>query len=117
MRVPAAGRYHLWLGGSFRDRMRLLVDGEPVGDLRHWINNAGQYTPLGDVVLARGVHRLTLDYEGPDLHPGSGGAQFGFGPLVLSREDDSPVSVVPASQARALCGRELDWIEALGAAS
>ena len=90
VRVPAAGRYHLWLGGSFRDRMRLLVDGEPVGDQRHWLNNAGQYTPLGDVVLARGVHRLTLDYEGSDLHPGSGGAQFGFGPLVLSREDDKP---------------------------
>lgn len=112
--VPAHAPYGLWLGGSFRDRMRLLVDGRLVGDVRHWINDAGQYTPFGSVVLTRGPHRVTLEYGGPDLHPGSGGAQFGFGPLVLARNDeDAPVSLVPASQARTLCGRNLDWIEAL----
>jgi hypothetical protein len=28
--------------------------------------------------------------------------------------DDLPVSTVPAARAGTLCGRDLDWIEALG---
>ena len=115
VRAPVGGRYSFWLGGSFRGRMRLLVDGEVVADIRHWINNAGQYTPFGSAVLRRGAHHFVLEYQGPDLHPGSGGAQFGLGPLVLSRDDDdAPVGIVPSADARMLCGRNLDWIEALG---
>ncbi len=116
VRAPVGGRYSFWLGGSFRDRMRLLVDGKVVADRRHWINNAGQYTPFGTAVLRRGAHRVVLAYQGPDLHPGSGGAQFGFGPLILSRDDDERVTIVPSTDARTLCGRNLDWIEALGPA-
>jgi hypothetical protein len=116
VRVPIQARYSFWLGGSFRDRMRILVDGRVVRDVRHWINDDGQYTPFGSAVLAPGAHHVTLEYQGPDLRPGSGGAQFGFGPLVISRDDDNaPVSIVPSTKARALCGRRLDWIEALAA--
>ena len=90
---------------------------QAVADMRHWIDNAGQYTPFGSAVLARGTHHVSLEYEGPDIHPGSGGAQFGFGPFVLSRDDDdAPVAVVRSADARTLCGRNLDWIEALVAA-
>jgi hypothetical protein len=114
VRAPVAGRYNFWLGGSFRDRMRLLVDGRVVADMRHWINNAGQYTPFGSAVLTHGAHRVVLEYDGSDLHPGSGGAQFGLGPLVLSRDDDdAPVAIVRSADATTLCGRNLDWIEAL----
>jgi hypothetical protein len=92
----------------------LLVDGKVVADMRHWINNAGQYTPFGSAVLGRGTHHVLLEYQGPDLHPGSGGAQFGFGPLVFSRDDDdAPVAIVRSADATRLCGRNLDWIEAL----
>lgn len=112
-----AGRYSFWLGGSFRDRMRLLIDGKVVADMRHWLSEAGEYTPFGSAVLTRGPHRVTLEYQGSDLHPGSGGAQFGFGPLLLGRGgDDPPVAIVPSADARRLCGRNLDWIEALGPA-
>jgi hypothetical protein len=116
VRAPVAGRYSFWLGGSFRDRIRLLVDGRVVADKRHWINAAGQYAPFGTAVLRRGARHVVLEYQGPDLHPGSGGAQFGFGPLILSRHDDAPVTIVPSADARTLCGRNLDWIEALGPA-
>ena len=55
-----------------------------------------------------------LRYDGADLHPGSGGVQFGLGPLILSRgPEDLPVVYVPSAAARTLCGRNLDWIEAL----
>ena len=114
VRAPARERYNFWLGGSFRDRMRLLVDGKVIADMSHWINDSGQYAPFGTALLRRGAHRVVLEYQGPDLHPGSRGPQFGFGPLVLSRDDDNaPVTIVPSADARTLCGRNLDWIEAL----
>ena len=112
--VPRAGRYGLWLGGSFRGRLRLYVDDRLIADARHRLNSPG-YEPLGEAALGAGSHRLELRYDGADLHPGSGGPQFGLGPLILSRgPDDVPVVYVPSSEARTLCGRTLDWIEALG---
>jgi hypothetical protein len=113
--VPATASYETWVGGSFRDRLELRIDGRLVGDARHRLNTSGQYTPLGSVTLRAGAHRITLRYGGPDLYPGSGGRPFPLGPLVLSRDGaDLPVVYVQASGARALCGKNLDWIEAVG---
>src|SRR4029077_18686675 len=84
VQIPVAGSYGIWLGGSFRDRLQLLVDDRSVGTLRNQLNNSGQYSPLGQLELARGRHAVSLRYDGPDLEPGSGGAQFAMGPLVLS---------------------------------
>ena len=112
--VPRAGRYGLWLGGSFRGRLRLYVDGRLVADARNRLVGPA-YEPLGSAVLRAGSHELILRYGGADLHPGSGGRQFGLGPLILSRgPEDVPVLYVPSAEARRLCGRTLDWIEALG---
>ena len=48
------------------------------------------------------------------LRPGSGGPQFAFGPVALTREsDDGPVVTVPPAKARTLCGKTLDWIESV----
>ncbi len=113
VQVPASGRYGIWVGGAFRDRLDLLVDGNRVATARNQLNNYGQYTPLAVTRLARGTHEVTLRYGGPDLHPGSGGVQFALGPLVLSRTTaDLPVTEVRAADARSLCGKSLDWIEA-----
>jgi hypothetical protein len=58
---------------------------------------------------------VRLRYGGPDLHPGSGDPQFPMGPLVLSRTTAAmPISYVQPENARTLCGKSLDWIEALG---
>jgi hypothetical protein len=115
VRVPTAGRYGLWLGGSFRDRLEVLVDGRRTDTVRNQLNNSGQYTPLGAAELGPGAHAVTLRYRGPDLEPGSGGAQFAMGPLVLSTTTaDLPVTYVQPADARSLCDKNLDWIEALG---
>jgi len=112
--VPRPGRYSAWLGGSFRGRLRLYVDGRLVADARNRLRPSG-YEPLGEAVLGAGAHRLVIRYGGADLHPGSGGYQFGLGPFVLTRgSEDVPVRYVPSGRARTLCGRNLDWIEALG---
>jgi hypothetical protein len=113
--VPAGGRHGLWLGGSFRDGLDVLVDGRRVSSLRHQLNNQGQYTPLGEADLSAGPHTVTLRFSGADLRPGSGGPPFQIGPLVLSTSTaDLPVTVVTPANARSLCGRRLDWVEALG---
>jgi hypothetical protein len=114
VQVSTAGRYGVWIGGSFRRRLEVLVDGRSVGAHRDQLNNDGQYTPLGDAVLSPGVHRVTLRYGGADLRPGSGGPPFPLGPLVLSRATaDRPVTYVDPANARTLCGKSLDWVEAL----
>jgi hypothetical protein len=72
---------------------------------------------IGDVRLTAGtVHRVRIAYDAPSLlHAGSGGFESGFGPLVMSDESGrEPATYVPPSRARSLCGRYLDWVEALG---
>jgi hypothetical protein len=95
--------------------LTLSIDGRPLAARRHDLNWPGQYIEMGERELASGLHRVTLDYRGPDLHPGSGGnPPFGAGPIILSRSGPSQaVTYVPSARARALCGRRLDWIEAL----
>jgi hypothetical protein len=53
-----------------------------------------------------------VTYGKADLHPGSDGAPFPLGPVVLSRSTaDRPLVYVRPRDARELCGKRLDWIE------
>jgi hypothetical protein len=113
--IGRRARYVLWVGGSFRNRLRVDADGQPVADLRHYVNDGAAYSRLGSVVLAPGRPVVRLRVGGPDLHPGSGGYPLGLGPIVVSRDfDDLPVESVAPSRARMLCNRRLDWVEVLG---
>lgn len=111
--VPG-GRYDLWLSGSFGGRMEVDVDGRRVGARRHRLEHSGQLVPFGSVELAPGRHRVSLRYSGADLHPGSA-ASFGLlDRFVVARTtEDVPVRTIPAARARELCGRTLDWVEAI----
>jgi hypothetical protein len=62
--VPRAGRYGLWLGGSFRRTVVALVDGHAVGSVHQQLNNEGQETLLGEATLGRGPQRVALRYGG-----------------------------------------------------
>jgi hypothetical protein len=113
--VPRAGDYRAWVGNSLRARLQVLVDGHDAGSERQQINAIGQYTPFGTIALAAGRHLVTVRYSGPDWRPGSGGAPPPTGPVVLSDQTaERPVSLIAPGSARALCGRRLDWVEALG---
>ncbi|HEX7525086.1 MAG TPA: hypothetical protein VF327_02205, partial [Gaiellaceae bacterium] len=115
--VPAPGRYGIWLGGSFAGRFRLSVDGHARGAARHRLEHPGQYVPLADIPLARGSHTIELAYDGPSiLHPGSAARlAYPVGPLVLSTTTaELPVRFLKPAAARSLCGRSLDWLEAVG---
>ena len=124
--VPAAGRFGFWLGGSFRGKLTLAVDGRSLHSARHELNySSGQYVPMGEAGLTAGEHEVSLRYEGPDLHPGSSGdaiaafgerpeVPFAIGPLVLSATTAAvrPKAVAPR-RVRSVCGRTLDWVETL----
>ncbi len=116
VQVTRPGDYEVWLGGSVRSEAELLVDGEAVAEVRHELNNLGQYVSFGDVPLEAGEHRIQFRLAGADLHPGSGGSGLPAGPIALTRAEaaDSRLVRVPTADAETLCGRAWDWIEALG---
>ncbi len=112
--VSKAGDYELWLGGYIFGGLEVRVDGTEVGSKRAVINSAGGYEPLGTVALNPGRHTVELDYDRGILQPGTGGGNFGIGPLMMDSKSDGDLGTVtvPASDYRRLCGRRWDWIEA-----
>ena len=107
-------RYRIWVGGSFVGRLEALVDGRGVGAARHQLQWPGQYVSLGTARLAPAGHAVTLRDRAGGWRPGSHGtAPFPLGPLVVTRDDPRRVLTVLPSAARTLCGRRLDWVEAL----
>jgi hypothetical protein len=114
VRVPREGRYEVWLGGSVRPSVHLSIDGREAGEVRHQLNNAGEFVLLGKARLDAGEHELAIRFGGSDLHPGSGGAPSPIGPLELSAADPAQARLTRVSSDRAssLCGQRLDWIEA-----
>jgi hypothetical protein len=103
-----------WLGGSFRGRMRLTVDDRTVGSATDALEEQGGLTPLGTVTLFPGVHRLRLRYDTRALRPGERGAPFLVGPLSIGAPATATRLLrVPPNAAPSLCGKSLDWIEAV----
>jgi hypothetical protein len=115
VRVARAGRYRIWVGGSFVGEVEALVDGHVTGTARHQLEWTGQFVDLGAARLGPGTHTVTLRYVAGGWRPGShGNAPFPFGPLAVAQDDPRRVITVPLSRAASLCGRRLDWVEALG---
>lgn len=113
--LPTAGRYDLYLQGSVRNHLALLVDGEEVGAVEEQLNGASQFLHFGRITLDAGPHRVELVLDDQTLAPGSGGPPEAIGPLVLSStaNEDPPLRRLPAARAEELCGERLDWVEAL----
>jgi hypothetical protein len=113
--VPSTNTYQVWVGGSFVGRLELRVDGQAVGESRHQLEWTGQYVLLARLPLTEGQHTIELRYDADGIRPGSHGiAPFPLGPVVVAPEEDArQVEVAPAN-ARSLCRRRFDWIEALG---
>jgi hypothetical protein len=114
VRVPASGDYTAWLGGDWRGLASISVDGRTVGSKRHELNWPGLYTDLGSTRLSAGEHLVRIRYQAGGLRPGSGGTPYSFGPAALSLVDSrEPVTRTSPRDARSLCGRPLDWVEAV----
>ena len=110
--LARGGRHRVWVGGSVRGTLRASVDGVEVGSVSSQLQHAGQWLDVGDAVLLAGGHQVSLEVTLPSLAPGAGGGGFPLGPLVLE-----PLlgerALIETSSADTLCGRTLDWVEAV----
>jgi hypothetical protein len=112
--LASSGQYAAWLGGDWYGRSSISVDGREVGARRMELNWPGNFTELGTVSLTAGRHVVTIRSERGGWRPGSAGTPFSYGPAALSAVDTrEPVETVAPGDARSLCGRRLDWVEAL----
>jgi hypothetical protein len=113
--VPRAGRYEAYLQGSVRDRLGLDVDGVEVASVDEQLNASRQFLYFGEADLSAGLHDVSLVMDGQTVGPGSGGPAEPIGPLVLNPvgNENPPVRKLTSSRAGALCGRYLDWVEAI----
>jgi hypothetical protein len=113
--VSQAATYGVWIGGSFRSELIASVDGTRVGNDRDELNWPGNFTGMGSIQLGAGTHVLQIRYTGPDLWPGSAGLPpWGLGPFAVAEgTEDRSVTYLRPSEARALCGKSLDWVEAV----
>jgi len=110
--IPEAGDYTAWVGGDWFGLVSLSLDGRGVGSRREELNWPGLYTDLGSIRLEAGEHLVRVRYDTGGWHPGSGGTPYSFGPVALSRvEAREPVQTT--SDPQSLCGRRLDWLEAV----
>jgi hypothetical protein len=113
--VPADGVYTAWLAGDWFGNASISVDGRTVGSRRMELNWPGLYTDLGSTPLTAGPHVVAVTYTPGGWHPGSGAKPEAFGPAALSPVDKQrePVIHVAPARASSLCGKRLDWLEAL----
>jgi hypothetical protein len=112
--VPADDVYTVWIAGDWFGLASVSIDGRTVGSLRHELNWPGLYTDLGSMPLAAGRHQVTIRYDRGVWRPGSGATPFAFGPVALSPVDErEPVASVSPANVLSLCGKPLDWVEAV----
>jgi hypothetical protein len=111
--VPSAGRYEVWLRGSFGAEFTVELNGRPAGQVGHELSSPAGWVKLGSVLLEGGPNRVTLSREAAGLGPGSD-APSNLGSLILRHgERDPDLASVPASRWRRLCGRNLVSIRAI----
>lgn len=112
--VPEAGTYDVWLAGSFTRAVHVSVDRRPVGTLSDDIKYAGLAQQVGATQLTAGRNTIQIDRGGGSLAPGNG-AGGAVGPVALTPAGGlrRPVRQLDPRDYRELCGKQVDWIEAV----
>jgi hypothetical protein len=108
-RRTRAGRFRVWIRGSFGRPTSAFVDGREVGAADE-VNTPGQWVEVGEVRLSPGEHDISL--LRPDSKLGPGDAYRGeLGPVALEPVRALRLVTVTPGDAPKLCEREWDWIE------
>lgn len=111
--VPAAGRYGVWIGGSFRGTLHATIGGaSPATTLsaRNHLNPSGMWLRLGEVDLAAGSQLVTLRLESGGWRGGSSGPAFPLGPFALAQEPQNALHTRPSTDPN-VCEFPYDWVE------
>ena len=116
--IDRPGRHHVWVGGSVRGEVKAQLDGRHLGSLDGQLANSGEYAQLGEASLSAGRHELLLSYESKEWSPGTDTPEelpYPTGPFAVSSvREQSDIVYAEPGQARELCGRVWDWVEAVG---
>ena len=106
-----AGRYRVWVRGTFGRGVDVEVDGHRVGRAED-VQTREQMAPVGETRLGGGSHAIGLVRGGAAPLPGDGRDE-GYQAVFL--EPVAPVLLerVPPARASSLCGRRVDWVELL----
>jgi hypothetical protein len=111
----APGTYELSIQGSFGRGYEVWLDGRPVGRIEHHVNGRDLFGHVTSMFLQPGKHTVTLFRGGGSLEPGDGLLEM-LGPILLTQDlPDSGVHRIEPARATSLCGRWLDWVEAVRA--
>ena len=109
-----AGRYRVWVKGTFGRGVEVLVDGRRVGHADQ-VQSPEQMALAGEAILPEGAHGVTLRRGGPGLTPGSGRDES-YDAVFVEPVAEPALRAVPAERADSLCGGRADWIELVDAA-
>ena len=116
LHAPVAGEYTLWLGGSIDSRgLQVLLDGHPVGHPAGQSGDDGNVVDVATLHVGAGRHAVTLIRGGGYGLLAGNNAGTVIDSIVLeplAAEHETVQTVAPGGW-RTLCGRPLDWVEAL----
>ena len=106
-----AGRYRVWVRGTFGRGADVLVDGRTVGRAEQ-VQTREQMALAGEAEVQDGSHEIRLVRGGPAPLPGNGRDESYDGVFL---EPVAPVELrrVSPDRASSLCGTRADWVELL----
>lgn len=79
----AAGRYEVWISGSFGRDVAVRIGGREVGRVGDELSQPAGWVNIGSTTLSRGRHRVEIVRGGGNLQPGNGDGPRRVGSLVL----------------------------------
>jgi hypothetical protein len=115
VRPRSPGERRVWLEGSFGRGYEVRIDGRPIGTASYELNGPDQYAYVGEVALPPGRHEIRISLAGVSVHPGNGSGDRRLRRMVVSpiAGEDRRVRYLEPARFRALCNRDLDWVEAV----
>lgn len=111
--IPNTGPYEVWIGGTFGGRIGVHIDGKLVAARGDGLGYGAPFTSFATLELGAGFHQLDVERSASPLAPGSGLRTFPLTIAIVPSRDVARFATLPAANARTLCNRRLDWIEAL----
>jgi hypothetical protein len=120
--VPHGGAWELWLEGELMPAVRVDVDARRLASIAGQVGGTSLtqqvMTPLA-LRLAGGPHTLSITRPGAGLSPGGGGWSDLRAIFLTPAGAGAHATLREASLAdwRALCGKPLQWVEAVPVSS
>jgi hypothetical protein len=106
-----AGRYRVWVRGTFGRGVDVKVDDHAVGRAED-VQTREQMALAGEAELGDGSHSIALVRARPGPTPGNGRDE-GYQAVFLEPVAPTVLRRVPPKRVSSLCGTRADWVELL----